>query len=86
MVKMGGFYSKKKKGWSATKSKCPQCQVLLERFDQALKSHFILAHGREPSAGEYRQFLSYREAATRYESGDFIKPRAEVSGGGVSPK
>ena len=77
---------KNKKGWASQPSKCPQCQATIRRSDSALKNHFLLTHQRNPSAGELRQFLAFKNSRPIYESGDFVKPKFEVSGGGFSPK
>jgi hypothetical protein len=45
--------------------KCPQCEVMLQFSEDALTSHFIRAHGRSPTRGEFRQFNAARKRKPR---------------------
>lgn len=66
-------------------SKCPQCNTSLKRELKALVDHYDTLHDRKPTRGESNQFLNFNP--TRYfPEADFVKPKIEVQGGGVSPK
>jgi hypothetical protein len=76
----------KKSKWNKKPSICPQCKESLVRKEKVLYSHFHKKHNRLPTPGEKSQFKTYRSTSTPYSDTDFVKPRGEVSGGGVSPK
>ena len=41
--------------------KCPQCEVMLQLSEDALTGHFIRAHRRSPTLGEFCQFKAARK-------------------------
>lgn len=83
-IKYGhGKKAKKKK----LLSRCPQCQLEIDKSPEVLSAHFKAFHGRDPTPGEHRQFAAGGPTKIYPVSDrDWVKPRNELSGGGVSPR